>query len=161
MAPSEGGQRGVPPGASQEEESYGKETWRVNKICQETVMKTERGAVRSLPLEITASRTEAFSNNHDGKLDAGALRLQSGVMEERSQRMLSWRTASVWPTIFSALHTISRPLSSGERLDRVRVRLVSVFETLLWRQAKAKGHEFQKPSQLAKGTKVLMCQHTS
>lgn len=35
----------MPPGASQEEELYGKETWRVNKICQETVMKTERGAL--------------------------------------------------------------------------------------------------------------------
>lgn len=31
-------------GASQEEELYGKETWKVNKICQETVMKTEWGA---------------------------------------------------------------------------------------------------------------------
>lgn len=60
VAPSERGRRGVPPGASQEEELYGKETWRVNKICQETVMKTERGAARALPLEITASRTKAF-----------------------------------------------------------------------------------------------------
>lgn len=52
MAPSERGQHGVPPGASQEEELYRKETWRVNKICQETVMKTERGAAHALPLEI-------------------------------------------------------------------------------------------------------------
>lgn len=50
----------MPPGASQKEELYGKETWRVNKICQETVMKTERGAERALPLEITASRSKAF-----------------------------------------------------------------------------------------------------
>lgn len=60
-------------------------------------------------------------------------------MEEASQRMLSWRTASVWPTVFSALHTISRPLSSGDRLERVRVRvtLLSVSDSSIWKGARA------------------------
>lgn len=48
------------------------------------------------------------------------------------QRMLSCSVASVWPTMFSAVHVITSPLSSGERL--VKVSLLSVSAGSIWKQ---------------------------
>lgn len=108
--------------------SYRKETCRVNKICQETVMKTKRRGPW-FPVEIaTAGRKHL--KDHEGRIRrpwqvVSVYGTVGGEEESPLQRISSWRVASLWPTMFSAVHTITLPLSSGERSDRKRVVSVS------------------------------------
>lgn len=66
-------------------ENYGKETWRVNKICQETVMKTNRGASGRKLLKDherkldVCRRRFTFTDSHNRYVLTEDIELQGGL----------------------------------------------------------------------------------